>query len=193
MLSQRWATSGEEAGIALPDNGRWYAVHTRSNFEKTTTAELATRAIENYLPLYEEIHEWKDRKRRVALPLFPGYVFARFLDEPGLRRKVLTAHGVVRILGLGGAIEPIPDEQIKAIQAVLSSGVAYFTYPLLCEGSHVRVVRGPLAGLEGSLARINKRARLVVSLPLLGQSVTAEVNTKDVEVVRGTGSSPVRV
>jgi transcription antitermination factor NusG len=192
MLSQKSTISGEVASTTLPANGRWYAVHTRSNFERTITAELATRSIENYLPVYEEVHEWKDRKRRVALPLFPGYVFARFLDEPGLRRKVLTTSGVVRILGLGGAIEPIPDEQIEAVQAILSSGAPFFSLPSLCKGSWVRVLRGPLAGLEGRLVRIKKQARLVVSLPLLGQSVTVEVNTKDVEVVRGSGSIQVR-
>src|SRR5690348_7025936 len=92
---------------------RWYAIRSRSNFEKKIAMELAGKGVEHFLPAYEEIHQWKDRKRTVSVPLFPGYVFARFVDEPGLRRKVLTTSGLVQILGSFGRPEPIPDQQIE--------------------------------------------------------------------------------
>ncbi len=168
-------------GLLLPPEPLWYAAQTRSNFERRIAAELAAKQIESYLPAYEEIHQWKDRKKTIAVPLFPGYVFVRFVDRPEIRLRVLQTAGVVRVLGQAGEIEPIPQTQIEAVRAVVESRVKYRVHPLLREGKPVRVIRGPLTGLKGLLVHIKNEARLVVSVPLLGQSVAAEVNTRDVE------------
>jgi hypothetical protein len=55
----------------------WYAAFTRSNFEKRATTELALKGIESYLPVFREMHRWKDRSKLVETPVFPGYVFMR--------------------------------------------------------------------------------------------------------------------
>src|ERR1035437_6403668 len=89
----------------------WYAIHTRSNFEQRVAGELGRKGFESYLPSYQETHQWRDRKKKVAVPLFPGYVFVRFVDSLELRMPVLHTTGVVRILGNGGMIEAVPDEQ----------------------------------------------------------------------------------
>ena len=166
------------------DDARWYAVHTRSNFEKRIAAELGTKGIVNYLPAYEEVHQWKDRKRAVLIPLFPGYVFARFSDEPYLRLSVLTTAGVVRILGCGGAIEAVPDGQVEAVRRLLLSKIPYLSHPFLREGDWVRVKCGPLRGIEGILVRAKSRHRLVISVPLLSQSVAAEIDGRNVEPIQ---------
>src|ERR1035438_1730842 len=72
----------------------WYAVHTRSNFEQRVAGELGRKGFESYLPAYEETHQWRDRKKQVAVPLFPGYLFVRFVDSQELRLPVLRATGV---------------------------------------------------------------------------------------------------
>jgi transcription antitermination factor NusG len=165
------------------ERGEWYAIHSRSNFEKRIVRELERKGVHAYLPAYEEIHQWKDRKKRVDLPLFPGYVFAHFTDGPATRLHILQTAGVVRILGHGSGIEPVPESQIDAVRTILRSGAAYSVHPLLRKGVRVRVVRGTLCGLEGVLARIKKQSRLIVSIPLLNQSVATEVNASDVEPV----------
>jgi transcription termination/antitermination protein NusG len=162
---------------------QWYAVHTRSNFEKRTADELQARGVSSYLPAYLEIHQWKDRKQKVSRPLFPGYVFGQFSDYPEARLQVLKTVGVVRILGFNGEIEPISEREIEAVRRILDARVPCFAHPLLSEGRRVRVIRGALAGLEGILARIKNQSRLVVSVPLLNQSVAAEMNASDVEPI----------
>src|ERR1039457_2778092 len=101
----------------------WYAIHTRSNFEQRVAGELGRKGFESYLPSYQETHQWRDRKKKVAVPLFPGYVFVRFVDSLELRMPVLHTTGVVRILGNGGMIEAVPDEQVEAVQGLLRSKV----------------------------------------------------------------------
>lgn len=162
---------------------RWYAVHTRSNFEQRVAGELGSKGLEICFPAYEEIHQWKDRKRKVAVPLFPGYLFVRFANSPELRLQVLKTARVVRILGNGGGIEAVPDEEIEAVQGLLRSNVACHAHPFLREGVRVRVKRGALKDLEGTLVRFKNRARLVISVALIAQSVAAEVDIRDVEPV----------
>ena len=167
----------------------WYAVHTRSNFEQRVAGELGRRGFDSYLPAYDETHQWRDRKKKVAVPLFPGYVFVRFVDSQELRLPVLHTTGVVRILGNGGVIEAVPDEEVDAVRALLRSKVHCHAHPFLREGVRVRVKRGALQDLEGTLVRFKNRARLVISVALIGQSVAAEVDIRDVERV---GSSRPR-
>lgn len=158
----------------------WYAVQTRSNFEKLVSAGLVAKGIDTYLPCWTEVHRWKDRQKRVEMPLFPGYLFARFSDSNASRIEVDKTVGVARILG-SGTIEPVPDSELEAVRAVVSSSARYTVHPLLKEGSWVRIKRGPLRNLEGQLVRFKAGPRLVISVGLLAQSVAVEVDTQDVE------------
>jgi transcription termination/antitermination protein NusG len=159
----------------------WYAIHSRSNFERRIAGELEGKGVASYVPSYQELRNWKDRKRKIDVPLFPGYVFARFQDGPAARLAVLKTPGVVRILGRGTEIEPVPDSEIDAVRTVLQARVPCGAHPLLKTGSPVRVVRGPLKGIEGILERGKGQCRVVIGIPLLNQSVAAEVNASDVE------------
>jgi len=160
---------------------RWYAAQTRSRFEKVVRVEFISRGIEHYLPTFKNVHQWKDRKKLVELPLFTGYFFVRLENTEAARLQVLRTNGVVRILGLGGVIEPIPDREIEAIRQLLISGVRCGTHPFIREGAWVKVRRGPLAGIEGRLVRAKNQTRLVLSVELLSQSVATEVDAWDVE------------
>jgi len=162
----------------------WYAIQTRSNFERQVSAGLLAKGIETFLPCWTEIHRWQDRRKRVEMPLFPGYLFARFVDSNANKVDVDKTVGVSRILGCNMMIEPVPDPELEAVRAVVSSSARYTVHPLLREGSQVRVIRGPLRDLEGRLIRFKAGPRLVISVSLLAKSMAVEVDTQDVEIVR---------
>jgi transcription antitermination factor NusG len=163
---------------------RWYAVQTRSRFEKAVRAELSAWGINQYLATFQDVHQWKDRKKVVEVPLFSGYIFVRLQDIESARLQVLKTNGVVRILGIGGQIEPIPDFEIDSIRQLLASGKQCYPHPFVREGSWVRMRHGPLAGVEGHLIRVKSQTRLVLSIQLLSQSVATEVDAWDVEPIR---------
>ena len=171
----------------------WYAIHTRSNCEKRVSSILTETGIENYLPSFREVHQWKDRKQVVDVPVFPGYLFLRFEDSRTARLMIARTDGVVRILGPGEKIEAIPDEQIEGLRLILSGGAKCMAHPLLREGSWVRVKRGALKNLEGLLVRVKNQARLVLSINLLSQSVSTEVDARDVEYLRPADETTRRV
>jgi transcription antitermination factor NusG len=167
---------------------RWYAVHTRSNFEAQVAGQLASKGVENYLPAYEETRQWKDRKKKITVPLFSGYLFAYFSDTAEERVRVLATSGVAGILGWGGKLEPVQEEELAAVRNFLSARANCMPHPFLREGDWVRVKRGPLKGLEGYLVRSKNGSRLVISVSVVSQSVAAELDAADVEPARRPAS-----
>jgi transcriptional antiterminator NusG len=157
----------------------WYAIRTRSRHEKKVRDELQGRpGLEVFLPLWERWSRWKDRKKKVHFPLFPGYCFARLALAD--RLLVLKARGVVNLVGLDGRPEPIPDAEVEAVRTLIQSTMAYDPHPYLTEGMEVEVTHGPLRGVRGRLVRKDRSARLVLSVHLIRQSVAVEIDAADV-------------
>lgn len=165
----------------MPGDGTtalWYAVRTRSRHEKVVRDHLAARGAEPFLPLWTRWSRWKDRRKQIATPLFPGYCFARFGIEQKL--QVLKTPGVVEIIGTNGAIEPVPAAEIEAIRTLANGPLRYDPCPFLEEGAEVEVVRGPLMGVRGRLLRKDRSARLVIGVTLIRQAASVEIDAADI-------------
>lgn len=161
---------------------RWYAVYTRSRHEKCVVEQCERKMIETFLPLYESVRRWKDRRVRLDLPLFPGYVFVRTpLKE---RLKILEIPSVVRLIGFNGVPTALPDSEIEALRHVLLRQLRAEPHPYLTVGQRVRIVRGPLEGIEGILIRKKGTARVVLSIDLIMRSAAVDVDSADVEPLR---------
>lgn len=156
----------------------WYAVWTRSRAEKAVHLELTRRDLEAFLPTIPRWSRWKDRRKRIDWPLFPGYVFARFDSADALR--VLTCHGVATIVSFNGEIAPIPDGEIDAVRRLVESTLRYDPCPLVSEGARVEVIDGPLKGVTGLLVKKDRHARLVLSVDIIGRAVATTVDAADV-------------
>jgi transcription antitermination factor NusG len=171
-----------DRGVIEPDAAsQWYAVCTRSNHEKCTAAQLEQRSIEHFLPLYESVSKWKDRRKRLERPLFPGYLFVRIpLQE---RLRVLVTPGVVRLVGFDNRPAALPDQEIETLRNVLVHGAHSEPHPYLSVGRRLRITRGALAGMEGVLIRKKGRVRLVLSIDLIRQSAMIEVDSADVGAI----------
>jgi transcription termination/antitermination protein NusG len=131
--------------------------------------------------VYESMRRWKDRRVKLQLPLFPGYLFVRMpLQE---RLRVLQVPGVAYLVGFGGLPTALPEEEITALRRGLAHGICAEPHPYLTVGRRVRVKNGPLARLEGILLKRKKQARLVVSVELIQRSMAVEVEEADLEAV----------
>jgi transcription antitermination factor NusG len=162
---------------------RWYAVRTRSNYEKRVSTELAAKGFECFLPIFREVHRWKDRKKLVDVPFFPGYSFVNMPATDAFRLQVLQTAGTVCILGNATQMEAIPEAEIANLRSAVSANALLHPHPFLREGAWVRVKRGPLEGLEGRLVRWKNDTRLVLSVELLCQAVSTEIEFRDVEML----------
>lgn len=161
-------------------NPAWFAIWTRSRHEKLVRDQLAKKTdVDVFLPTIGKWSRWKDRKKKIDWPLFPGYVFARFVADE--RVGILKVDGVVQIISNNGILSAIPDEEIDSIRTLVESELAYDPVPLIKEGAMVKVVHGPLKGVVGRLIRKGAHARLVLSVDLIGQAVSVEVDAADIK------------
>jgi len=157
----------------------WYAIWTRSRHEQAVREQLDRKGYEAFLPTIPKWSRWKDRKKKIDWPLFPGYCFARF--DTRERLPILKCPGVVSIVSCDGEIASIPDLEIDGIRRLVESDLQFDPCPLIREGSMVEVVHGPLKGVVGRLLRKGAHARLILAVDLIGQAVSVEVDAADVK------------
>jgi transcription antitermination factor NusG len=156
----------------------WHAVWTRSHCERNVRDQLEAEGFHTYLP---EVAVWvrKDAARRTThLPLFPGYLFLRHRMDKSSYIAAIKVRGIVGILGQSwDRLETIPEGEIETIRTVLEARVRPQPFPYVREGERVTIRRGPLAGVEGILKRIDaERGLLVISVHLFQRSLSVEVD-----------------
>jgi len=161
---------------------RWYAAYTCAKHEKRVAVELGEREVEHFLPLYSCVRRWKDRRVRLTVPLFPGYIFVRLALQDRLR--VLQIPSVVRLIGFGGLPTALFDEEVEILRSGLADQLHAEPHPFLTVGRRVRIVFGPLAGFEGILRCKKNKFRFVVSIGLIQRAFAVDVDAADVQPVQ---------
>src|SRR5690348_8493158 len=116
----------------------WYAVYTCPRHEKWVTRRLDERRIESFVPLYHAVHQWKDRRKVVEMPLFPCYAFVHI--DPADRLRVLQVPGVVQIVSFNGHPAPLPTNVIEALRTGMNQRIQMEPWEYLRAGDQVRVV-----------------------------------------------------
>jgi transcription antitermination factor NusG len=162
-----------------PQQPHWYAIQTRSRYEKKVRDQLAAKSIQHLLPLWWKRSLRQDRVKYVEVPLFSSYLFGHFALQEKV--AVLDTFGVARIVGVNGTAVPVPEEQINAVRTMVEHRLLYDPHPYLVEGMRVRIKRGVLMGAEGTLIAKRGRHRLVISIDLIQQAVAVDVESADVE------------
>lgn len=144
--------------------------YVQSCLEKKTAQRLAATGIECYLPVQSEIRQWSDRRKRVERLVIPMMIFVHV--TPQERPLPLSLQAVSRYMVLRGESTPavIPDEQMDRFRFMLDyspEAVEMCSAPL-APGDAVKVIKGPLAGLEGELITVNGKSKVAVRLDMLG-------------------------
>jgi transcription antitermination factor NusG len=158
----------------------WYALTVRHQHELAARSALEFKGFEALAPTYRARRRWSDRIKEIDVPLFAGYVFCRFAFSE--RSRIIDVPGVAKVVEFGGAPAEISETEIAAIRAVVDSKLPLRPWPYLKTGDRVRVERGPLRGVEGTLLREErKRFQLVIGVEMLQRSLAVEV---DADIVR---------
>jgi transcriptional antiterminator NusG len=161
----------------------WYAIYTKPRHERKVNTHLSREGIKTFLPEIERWSRRKDRKKTVSDPIFPGYLFVRTELNSDIRLKVIKTDGVVRILGSNGTPTAIPENQIEAIHRIVDNKKIVSPHGYLTEGQVVKVIRGPLKGVEGIFVSEKCNEKLVISIDILHRSVSIAMAETDVEPV----------
>ncbi len=154
----------------------WYAVYTKSRYEQKVFQILTDKTIIAFLPRIETLSSRKDRRKKIWLPLFPGYVFFRIPWDLRLYWEVLKTDGVVKALTMGGEPAPVPEVEIQSVKIAVESLLPLSPHPFVREGDRVVIEAGPLKGAQGIfISREGKLGKFVVGVDMLNRAVAVEI------------------
>jgi transcription antitermination factor NusG len=156
-----------------PRNERWYALHVRPCCERSVASYLREYGHESFLPLYKTRKDDRFGAPQTEVPLFPGYIFCRIDWQTGPRLYLIP--GIISVVSMGKKAIPIDDDEIEAIMRIDRSKAEPEPCVLGKAGVAVRVVKGPLAGIEGIIQRPSA-GEMIVSISLLRRSVAIKVD-----------------
>ena len=184
--AQLWDPNGGAISNSTAEPGalqevRWYAVRTRSRFEKRAESLLRQRGTETFLPLLKAVHRWSDRSKTIQSPLFNGYVFVRLRCTHDQRLSVLKTDGVIGFAGPADQPSPIPEHEMEALQRLLKMETPCTIRPFLHRGQRVRIRGGVLDGIVGILDN-NDGKNLVVSITCIQRAVSVRIEGYELEV-----------
>jgi len=113
----------------------WYAVYVKSRHEFVTRGELVRKDVETFLPVVTKVRQWKDRRKSIDFPLFPGYLFVHIEPRSDEFLSVLKVRGAISLLALNpGVPTPVPAEEISSLRLLVEKGEEIDVYPHLRKG-----------------------------------------------------------
>ncbi len=159
----------------------WYVAHTRSRFEQVVFDGFGRKSLKAFLPKITVMSKRRDRRKKIRVPLFPGYIFIRSDLNPHERIEIVKTTGVVRLVGNKDGPIPVPDEAIDSLRIMVDVDSPVETGTRFKKGNRVMVVEGPFVGVIGTFVRYRGLGRLVVAIEALGQYAAVNVLEEYVE------------
>ncbi len=175
---------------ASREHPSWFALYARSRCEKVVSLTLESLGVTHFLPLIHEKRRWSDRSKVIDVPRFPGYLFVRIASTADLQLSIRKISGVIDFVGNQNGPATVPDNEIEGVRALLCHGSDCSAHSFLAVGDRVRIVRGALKGIEGTLIRCGTRSRVFVSVQIIQRAVSVEVADSDVEALGHQGILP---
>jgi len=158
------------------NSSNWYALHTRSRFEQKVYDGLCGKSIEAFLPRIQVMSRRKDRRKKILVPMLPGYVFTRSDLEAEEHINILKTVGVVRMVGIKGTPVPANEEEIASLMILDGTDRTVQNRTYMKKGDRIMIMEGPLKGLVGFyLHHKGKTDKVVVSVDLLNRSLEVEI------------------
>ena len=177
------ANDSSESELCKPHVKYWYAVYVRSRQEKKVHQLFEEKGVESSLPLIKTTRKWSDRKKKVEVPLFRGYVFVK-IDVSRDQLNILQTDGVVKFIGIKKKPSRIPDEEIHWIHMMVVESDTVKNEKEIPVGQKVRVSAGPFKGLEGIVTRDGNQSRLVIVIESIMNAVSVEISPNYLENIK---------
>jgi transcription antitermination factor NusG len=159
----------------------WFAAYTMSRHEKRIASHCERIGVEPFLPLYTSQRAWKNRTTvDLQMPLFPNYLFVRLLPQD--HGPLMRLPGLLSLVGNAAGPVLIPDEEMELLRRIIASDKVA-PHPFMTKGDKVRVRTGPLTGLIGVVLKQGNGVRFIVTLDLIGKSVSLHIEGSALELV----------
>ena len=153
----------------------WYLVQSKPRNETRALDNLVRQGYQTFLPMIEVERIQRSKLLKKMEPLFPRYIFLSLEegnDNWGPIRSTLGVAGMVRFgLAYATLSDALIDELRERTQEVKKA--------LFEAGENIRVVSGPLLGLEGVFQIADGEQRSFVLLEFMQKQQRVSVSTAD--------------
>ena len=157
------------------ENENWYVFYTKPRSELKALVDLSFKYEHCFLPKREEIRQWKDRRKKVIVPLFPSYIFLKIpITEI---HYVLATYYIVKTIKFGDKFAYLRNEEVNCIKKMVDTGSQISVNNSFIIGDEVEVVDGPLIGVKGILSMQRNQNRFALNLNSIGQSLIVEIDS----------------
>lgn len=153
----------------------WYVLRTKPRAEKKLQSYLMAWHVWNILPSYIKVRKVQRRTVKTEIPLFPGYILARLTDEERLRaiktNTILFA-------------QPLPNirtvlRQLHQVMKAAKETEELRIVAPTATGDKVKIVQGPMKGIEGRVTVVDGKSLLTLNLEAFGGAIEVQVSTDD--------------
>jgi transcription antitermination factor NusG len=160
----------------------WMVLRTKSRHERVVETALQQKHVVAYLPKVRVVRRWQGHRRAVEMPVFPGYVFVRpRADQYEGMRYIRGSCGLV--LAADSKPATMSERDVGAVKMLIDSGAGLTVDAGLVTGQRVKIIAGPLMGVEGELVRVKNQDLLVINVGAVGSSVRVEVDRDAIAVM----------
>ena len=191
MLSDNGEAASERhcPGKIIVDCEReWFAAYTMSRHEKRIASHCERIGIEQFLPLYSCRRSWKNRTTvGLQVPLFPNYLFVRLAPQD--HGPLMRLPGLLSTVGNATGPVAIPDADMELLRQIIDCKTIE-PHPYMVKGDRVRVTTGPLAGVVGVVQKRGNGLRFIVTLDVIGKSVSLHIDGSALELIVPQASLP---
>jgi len=150
----------------------WYAVHSRPKQEIRALENLQNQGFETWLPMITIEKLRRGRLAEVTEPMFSRYLFIRLDTEQTNWAPIRSTLGVSRLVSFGNRPAPIADNLIQALRQMPDRPPER----LLQAGQAVRMIDGPLKGLEAVYQHADGELRAMVLVDLMSKQHSVMVD-----------------
>lgn len=156
-------------------SGNWYILCTKPRAEKKVQSILRTWHVLNVMPTYVKVRKVQRRTVKTDIPIFPGYLMARLDAEK--RLNIIKTNLTTAVLPLQNA-RAVLRQLHQLVKAAMQTEEFRLVVPT-GTGDAVRIVNGPMKGIEGRVKTVEGKTLLTVNVEAFGGAVEVQVSPED--------------
>ncbi|MBS1517225.1 MAG: UpxY family transcription antiterminator [Bacteroidetes bacterium] len=164
------------------NNRNWFVMQTRPRSEFKVFQNIETKGIEAFLPITEKIRVWSDRKKKISVPLFSGYLFVHANENERLH-AIRDNSGALKYIQFEKRPAVVSDKEIMLIkQALLEPEKVSVEEKHIRKGDVVVINYGIFKGFKGYVNEIRGNYKLTVNLEEFSYSISIILNSNEVNL-----------
>lgn len=170
--------------MIIRDEKKWYVIQTKPKNENKVFEQISRKNIEVFLPLIQTVRYWSDRKKKLMVPLFPGYVFVNTCRDERIK-AISNTYGALRYVMYQKKPAVITEKEINNIKISLQAPEKIkIEENSISEGDFVEITGGIFKGLTGYIKEIRGNYKLIVNIVELNSTFSVQLNSSEIKLLK---------